>query len=173
MNDPVTLVIRHPVDPAFVTEYEGWLITSMRAVMAQDGHLGVNVIRPGDSDNTFTTVVRFANGTPLQSWVNSQVRVGLTAELASMLEEEDSPVIDDQADFRFTPNHVVFKQPPEWKQALLSYVVIAALSMAIPQLWTPVFQSHPQLGGIIPSNLIISPCTVGLVTYLIMPNVTH
>jgi antibiotic biosynthesis monooxygenase (ABM) superfamily enzyme len=173
VNDPVTLVIRHRVKPAFLSAYEGWLRTSVRAAMAQDGHLGVNVIRPGDTDTTFTTVVRFADGARLQAWVSSDVRTGLITEVAPMLEEEDHPEIDEQADFWFTPNHVNSKQPPKWKQALLSYVVIAPLSMVIPQLWTPVFQNHPELGGIIPSNLIITACIVGLVTYLIMPNVTR
>ena len=171
--DPVTLVVRHRVKPAYLSPYEEWLRTSVRAAMAHEGHLGVNVIRPGDAGSTFTTVVRFADAAKLQSWVSSEIRVRLIKEVAPMLEEEDHPEIEKQADFWFTPNHADSEQPPKWKQALLSYVVIAPLSMVIPQLWTPVFRSNPELGGIVPSNLIITACIVGLVTYLIMPNVTR
>lgn len=171
--DIVTLVVRHRVRPAYLAEYEAWLKTSVRAAMSQEGHLGVNVIRPGETDNTFTTIVRFIDSVSLQSWINSRLREQLIAEVAPMLEEEDHPEIESQAEFWFTPNHTDSKQPPKWKQALLSYVVIAPLSMVIPQLWGPVFQAHPALGGIVPSNLIITACIVGLVTYLIMPKVTR
>lgn len=172
-HDIVTLVVRHRVRPAYLSEYEAWLKTSVRAAMSQEGHLGVNVIRPGEADNTFTTIVRFIDSVRLQSWINSHLRDQLIREVAPMLEEEDRPEIESQAEFWFTPNHTDAKQPPKWKQALLSYVVIAPLSMVIPQLWGPVFQTHPSLGGIVPSNLIITACIVGLVTYLIMPKVTR
>ncbi|WP_416772729.1 antibiotic biosynthesis monooxygenase [Pseudomonas sp. RHF3.3-3] len=172
-HDIVTLVVRHRVRAQYLTEYEAWLKTSVRAAMSQDGHLGVNVIRPGEADNTFTTIVRFIDSARLQAWINSQLREQLIREVAPLLEEEDHPEIETQAEFWFTPNHADSKQPPKWKQALLSYGVIAPLSMVIPQLWGPVFQANPVLGGIVPSNLIITACIVGLVTYLIMPKVTR
>lgn len=173
LTDIVTLVVRHKVRPDALHTYEEWLKRSVRTAMSQDGHLGVNVIRPTEEDHTFTTVVRFAKAEKLQAWVNSSVRRSLIVEVTPLLQDIDAPEVSNDPEFWFTPTHADKSQPPKWKQAVLSYVVIAPLSMVIPQLWSPLFQQHPALGGVVASNLIIMFCIVGLVTFAIMPYVTR
>lgn len=56
----VTLVIQHKVRPGRAPAYEAWLKRAVSAAEQQNGHLGVNVIRSDGQNDTFTTVLRFA-----------------------------------------------------------------------------------------------------------------
>ena len=64
-------------------------------------------------------------------------------------------------------------QPPRWKQALLTYLVICPMTMVIPQLLAPLFARFPQLGGVITGNLIVNLFVILPVVFYIMPWVTH
>ncbi len=64
-------------------------------------------------------------------------------------------------------------QPPRWKQALLTYLVICPMTMIVPQLLAPLFASVPQLGGVITSNLIVNLFVILPVVFYIMPWVTR
>lgn len=43
-------------------------------------------------------------------------------------------------------------QPPRWKQALLTYLVICPMTMVVPQLLAPLFARYPQLGARSPAT---------------------
>ncbi|AYN18598.1 hypothetical protein CHR29_26900 [Pseudomonas monteilii] len=64
-------------------------------------------------------------------------------------------------------------QPPRWKQALLTYLVICPMTMVIPQLLAPLFARFPQLGGPITGNLIVNLFVILPVVFYIMPWVTR
>lgn len=64
-------------------------------------------------------------------------------------------------------------QPPRWKQALLTYLVICPMTMVIPQLLAPLFARFPQLGGVIAGNLIVNVFVILPVVFYIMPWVTR
>ena len=168
-NDVVTLVIQHRVRPGQLAAYEAWLKRAVAAAEQQSGHLGVNVIRADEQSDTFTTVLRFAQGWQLDEWINSDRRRLLVEEVLPLLEGGDDTQVRSDAEFWFTPEHPAMPQPPKWKQALLTYLVICPLTMLIPQLWLPLFQTYPALGGIVVSNLLITLCIVVPVVYLIMP----
>lgn len=64
-------------------------------------------------------------------------------------------------------------QPPRWKQALLTYLVICPMTMVIPQLLAPLFARFPQLGGVIAGNLVVNVFVILPVVFYIMPWVTR
>ncbi|MCO7054486.1 hypothetical protein [Pseudomonas juntendi] len=64
-------------------------------------------------------------------------------------------------------------QPPRWKQALLTYLVICPMTMVVPQLLAPLFARFPQLGGAITGNLIVNLFVILPVVFYIMPWVTR
>jgi antibiotic biosynthesis monooxygenase (ABM) superfamily enzyme len=173
LNSVVTLVVHHKVRCEALPSYEAWLRRTVAAARRQPGHLGVNVIRPGGEDAMFTTVVRFARAGQLQAWIDSAERAALIQEVSPLLEEGDHPLIHNDAEFWFTPAHGNVRQPPKWKQAVLTYLVICPLTMVIPRLWAPAFERYPVLGGVVPSNLLITLCIVVPVVFLIMPWVTR
>ncbi|WP_044872522.1 antibiotic biosynthesis monooxygenase [Pseudomonas sp. LFM046] len=173
LNNVVTLVIQHKVRGESLPQYEAWLRRAVKAARRWPGHLGVNVIRPDGCGVLFTTVVRFAQSAQLQAWIDSPDRAALIEEVQPLLEEGDHPLIHNDAEFWFTPGRGGVRPPPKWKQAVLTYLVICPLTMLVPRLWAPVFDRYPILGGVVPSNLLITLCIVLPVVFLIMPWATR
>ncbi|QXH56743.1 antibiotic biosynthesis monooxygenase [Pseudomonas maumuensis] len=175
MNDStvVTLVIQHKVRAEALARYETWLRHTVGVARRQPGHLDVNVIRPDDGGRQFTTVVRFAEASQLQAWVDSTERQALVAEVLPLLEEGDQTQVHDDPEFWFTPSATGASQPPRWKQAVLTYLVICPLTLVIPQLLAPLFARYPLLGDQITGNLITNLFVILPVVFYIMPWVTR
>ncbi|MDF9618978.1 antibiotic biosynthesis monooxygenase [Pseudomonas entomophila] len=169
----VTLVIQHKVRAQALAHYETWLKRAVTTARRQPGHLDVNVIRPDDGGRHFTTVVRFADAGLLQAWVNSAERQALISEVLPLLEDGDQTQVHDDPEFWFTPPSVGTAQPPRWKQALLTYLVICPMTLLIPQLLAPLFARYPLLGGPITGNLISNLFVILPVVFYIMPWVTR
>lgn len=169
----VTLVIQHKVRTDALARYEAWLRHTVSVARRQPGHLDVNVIRPDDGGRQFTTVVRFAEADQLQAWVDSPERQALINEVLPLLEEGDQTQVHDDPEFWFTPPTTGASQPPRWKQALLTYLVICPMTLIIPQLLSPLFARFPQLGGAITGNLIVNLFVILPVVFYIMPWVTR
>ena len=64
-------------------------------------------------------------------------------------------------------------QPPRWKQALLTYLVICPMTLIVPQLLAPFFARFPQLAGMVTANLIINVFVILPVVFYIMPWLTR
>lgn len=175
MNDRtvVTLVIQHKVRAEALARYEAWLRHTVSVARQQPGHLDVNVIRPDDGGRQFTTVVRFAEASQLQAWVDSAERQALINEVLPLLEEGDQTEVHDDPEFWFTPPTSGAPQPPRWKQAVLTYLVICPMTLAIPQLLAPLFVRFPLLGGPLAGNLIVNLFVIVPVVFFIMPWVTR
>ncbi|WEJ74851.1 antibiotic biosynthesis monooxygenase [Pseudomonas sp. PSE14] len=171
LNSVVTLVIQHKVRGESLPEYEAWLRRTVKAAQRWPGHLGVNVIRPDGCDSLFTTVVRFARADQLQAWIDSTERAALIGEVQALLEEGDHPLIQNDAEFWFTPRQA--PPSPRWKQACVTFLVILPLSLLVPLLWRPLFRLQPWLGGYLASNVVITASIVLLVVYLFMPAATR
>lgn len=169
----VTLVIRHQPLADQQDAYQRWLQRAVTAARAACGHLGVDVIPPAEEGAAFTTLVRFADVDQLQAWLASPERQALIAEVTPLLHEADAPEVHADAEFWFNPPRPGVRPPPAWKQAVLTYLVIAPLTMLIPPLWQPLFARYPALAGTVPSNLLITLCIVPLVVFLIMPRVSR
>ncbi|WP_332770995.1 antibiotic biosynthesis monooxygenase [Pseudomonas sp. ESBL1] len=169
----VTLVIQNKVRTDALARYEAWLRHTVSVARQQPGHLDVNVIRPDDGGRQFTTVVRFAEADQLQAWVDSPERQALINEVLPLLEEGDQTQVHDDPEFWFTPPTTGASQPPRWKQALLTYLVICPMTLVIPQLLSPLFARFPQLGGAITGNLIVNLFVILPVVFYIMPWVTR
>jgi antibiotic biosynthesis monooxygenase (ABM) superfamily enzyme len=140
MNTPhnrnvVTLVIQHKVRAQALAPYEAWLKRAVSTARQQPGHLDVNVIRPDDGGRQFTTIVRFADASLLQAWVNSAERQALVSEVLPLLEEGDQTQVHDDPEFWFTPPSTRAAPPPRWKQAVLTYLVICPMTLLIRNCW--------------------------------------
>lgn len=168
----VTLVVRHRVRPEQITAYEAWLRRTTSVADQFEGHLGVNIARSREAGLTgFTMVLRFSGHQYLQAWLESFERKQLIAEALPLLAEGDQTEVSAAKDFWFTPADAQ-SQPPRWKQACVTFLVILPLSLLVPLAWRPVFTSVPWLGGYFAANLLITATIVVLVVYLFMPMVT-
>lgn len=171
--ETVTLVVRHRVRRGQEQAYEAWLRHIIAVASESAGHLGVDVVR-GISGGLplFTCVLRFSCPEHLRSWLDSAQRRLLIEEAKPLLADGDQTEVSTLNDFWFVPADEE-RQPPRWKQACLTFVVILPLSLLMPQLWRPLFAWEPALGAYLPSNTLITVSIVLLVMYLFMPMATQ
>ncbi|MCJ1884169.1 antibiotic biosynthesis monooxygenase [Pseudomonas sp. LA21] len=169
-RESVTLIIRHRAKPGRAAEYEAILRELTHAASEFPGHLGVDVMHQGDD---FTSVLRFASANELQVWLDSAKRRELIGRATPLLTDGDQQELHSDHEFWFTPGQGDQRQPPRWKQAAVSYLVILPLVMLVPQLWKPLFAWVPALGGFVPANILITLTIVLLVVYVFMPRVTR
>lgn len=172
LPDILTLVVRHCVRPAQLPAYEAWLHRIIGVADQFEGHLGVNVMRSQSAGLTrFTIVLRFSCAQRLQAWLESHEREQLINEARPLLVEGDQTEVSAVNEFWFTPTESN-NQPPRWKQACVTFLVILPLSLLVPLAWGPVFASVPWLGSYFASGLVITATIVLLVVYIFMPMVT-
>lgn len=168
-QESVTLIIRHRAKPGSTADYETILRELTHAASEFPGHLGVDVMRQGEH---FTSVLRFASATELQDWLDSPQRRALIERAAPLLVDGDQHELHSAHEFWFSPQDNA-QQPPRWKQAVVSYVVILPLVMLVPLLWRPLFVQVPLLGSYLPANILITLTIVLLVVYVFMPRATR
>ncbi|WP_313027111.1 antibiotic biosynthesis monooxygenase [Pseudomonas lopnurensis] len=171
--ETVTLVVRHRVRRGQEQAYEAWLKRIVAIASQSAGHLGVDVIRSTSAGlSLFTCVLRFSCPERLRTWLDSAQRRQLIEEAEPLLADGDETETSTLNDFWFVPADDE-RQPPRWKQACLTFIVILPLSLLIPQLWQPLFAWQPALGTYLPSNMLITLSIVLLVVYLFMPMATR
>jgi uncharacterized protein len=174
-RDPsaVTSVIRHTVRAGSESRYEAWFREVTAIAQTFPGHRGVDFIRPPKGLRTYTVVLHFDKSEHLGRWLSSDARKRLIAEIEPYLEGGDQVEIRTGLEFWFTPPDSEQKHAKTYKQFLITWSVIFPLTIFVPWVLHPLFQTVPFLGlpGI--SNLLISAMIVGLLTYVIMPRYTR
>lgn len=172
-DEIVTLVVKHRVKAGQEAQYEAWLRQTIAVATTYPGHFGVDVIR-GKSDGLelFTCVLRFCTVAHMQSWLDSSERRDLVAKAAPMLEDGDFTEVNRHNEFWFAPV-TDMPQPPWWKQAMVSFLVICPLTLLIPLLWGPIFKAYPILSNYIVSTALATITIVLLVVYVLMPRATR
>ncbi|MDR0805429.1 MAG: antibiotic biosynthesis monooxygenase [Enterobacteriaceae bacterium] len=166
----VTLVITHNLQPNQATIYEAWLARIMPAAEKFPGHLGVHVIRPAAGSETYNIVIRFDTLDNLYTWINSDLRKELVAEIAPILAQEEHYEVRTEPEFWFTPSSPAVKKPKKWKQFLITLLVIFPSTNLVPNVTEILL---PALKGTLSLHFINDACVVGLVVYLWMPLVTR
>ena len=123
-SDNVALLIRHKVKADQISRYEAWLARIVSLSAKQEGHQGVNVLRPPSGQSDYTIVIHWASLSAAEKWTSSKDRKELIAEIADAFEAEDRPEIHPGIEFWFTPPAPGQKRPAPWKQWLVTTSVI-------------------------------------------------
>ncbi|MFL1405096.1 antibiotic biosynthesis monooxygenase [Marinobacter sp. M1N3S26] len=168
-----SIIIRHTVRQGQRERYETWLRQIIQAAAEFPGHQGVHIVRPTEGNDTFEISVRFSSKDDAETWLNSDIRRELVSDISPVLASDEQVDIKSGIDFWFTPPSSSAKQPTRWKQWLITTAVIWPLTMIVPELYRPLFQTVPDLAlwGI--RHGIIAATVVALVVYLIMPRVVR
>ncbi|SFB68915.1 hypothetical protein SAMN05216286_0310 [Kosakonia oryzae] len=169
-NKPVTLVITHSLLPEQAEMYEQWLGKIMPVAAEFPGHLGANVIRPAEGQNLWNIIIRFDTLEHLYAWTQSETRNALVKEIAPLLTEGDKTEVHTEAAFWFTPPAAHVRRPKQWKQFLLTLLVIFPSTNLVPSLTGLLL---PGLKGTLLLHFINDACVVALVVWLWMPIVTR
>jgi antibiotic biosynthesis monooxygenase (ABM) superfamily enzyme len=91
-------------------------------------------------------------------------------EIEPLLAEGDKTEVRTEAAFWFTPPEPHVRKPKQWKQFLITLLVIFPSTNVVPQVTGALL---PGLKGSLLLHLINDACVVALVVWLWMPIVTR
>jgi uncharacterized protein len=172
LNTPVTTVIRQRPLPNSVGRYEEWLKEIIPVAQSFAGHRSVNVIRPHTPADPYTIVLHFDTIANLRRWLDSKTRAKLVEQIRPFLHAEEDIDIKTGFEFWFTPE-AAKKSAKPYKQYLVTLSAIFPLTILVPWLLQPLFQSLPPLGEPGLRHLLIAAVIVGLMVYVVMPRYTR
>ncbi len=169
----VTFIINNRVIPGKEADFERFLKDINKKAMTYPGHMGVNFIRPGPNDQTYTTIVRFDNYEHLHDWLESDARKEYMKNIEDLVESDPEIRIETGLEYWFTPLAVDPKIPRRWKQMVITLSAIYPLTLLLGvffSLFDPhsVFVTEPLIHKLLGSILLVF-----LMVYLVMPGYTR
>ena len=172
-NGPVTVNVKIKAKKGRIDEFEEWMHNIIHESMRFEGHMGVNIIRPSDASNPeYIVILRFDTYQNLAKWENSETQRIWFEKGKDLWEVEPRFAKQTGLEFWFTPfsrnAQAPAMQPPRYKMAIVTGVVIFALFITLLPLIENATAHLPFLVGVVITIVVI----VVLMTYVIMPAVT-
>ena len=167
----VTAVVTHRVRPGRESGYEEWIKGIADDARGFDGYLGAHILRPelGVSPN-HVIVVQFATCVQLDAWMQSEIRKAWIERVKPLiLEPESIKVLTGLEPWFQLPGQPFHGPPKRYKQALLVWVAVAALSLLVSPVVTMLLGAWPLVLRV----LVNAAVMVVLLTYLVMPLLTR
>jgi len=167
----VTAVISHRVRPGREQGYEEWIKGISAVAREFEGHLGVNILRPHPGTATdYVIVLQFDTCDHLKHWLGSDTRQQWIERVQPLIREQETiQVLTGLESWFQLPKQSAVIAPKPYKQAILVWVGVMAVSLVIGPLIEPVLAPLPRLLAL-PINVAI---TVALLSYVIMPRLTR
>ena len=170
VNNYVTVSVSRDVVAGREADYEAWISGITTESDRFSGYLGVNVIRPSLGSRRYTIIYRFDNIDNAKAWQHSSQRQMWMEKIDGMIEGEAKfkTATGLEVWFEF-PQVASAKQPIKWRMSIILIAVVYNLIIALN------FMLAPWIGdwGIHSRTAVIVTTQVLLMTYLVMPRVTH
>lgn len=170
-NDTTALVIEHKIKKGSEKRYEKWLAEILELTGKFGGYLGREIFPPAAPNEPYIVIVRFQTESDLRTWLDSTERKAAIEPISGEFEDGDKTEVRAGIDVWFAPKNAAGKPRP-YKQFLLTSAAIYPLSLIVPQLLSPLFETMPFLKNPLLAGLIVTFVLVGLMTYLVMPFLT-
>jgi uncharacterized protein len=172
-SGPVTVNVKIKAKKGRIDEFEEWMHNIIHESMRFEGHMGVNIIRPSDASNPeYIVILRFDTYQNLAKWENSETQRIWFEKGKDLWEVEPRFAKQTGLEFWFTPfsrnAQAAAMQPPRYKMAIVTGVVIFALFITLLPLIENATAGLPFLVGVVITIAVL----VVLMTYVIMPAVT-
>ena len=169
MNDQesVTAVVTRRIVPDHQSEYAEWVHQVGKVASKFPGHQGVTYKAEGEKDECHV-VFRFDTIEHMQDWEESAERRHWLAKIEHLVEGDDSIKRLTGLEFLFAGQ----LHPKAYKMALVLIVVIFTLLMVLSPLVAFLFSALPGVPDWLVTLFQVS-LLVALMTYFIMPRVTH
>lgn len=166
----VTVSVGRDVIAGRERDYEQWISSITAQSSLFPGHLGVNVLRPTAGSRRYTIIYRFDNIAHAEAWQQSSQRQQWMSKIDGMVdgEAEFKTATGLEAWFDF-PQVAGNKQPVKWRMSLVLMFVVYNLIIAINYLLAPWIGDW----GLHARTAVVVALQVVLMTYLVMPRVTH
>lgn len=169
-DPPATVDILQRVKPGCEAEFESILTDLIEAARVFEGHLGVNVFRPGDRAHPeYRIVFKFDRISNLKRWEISAVRQKLLDRANRLTVDPGQTSILTGLETWFTlPQQPGLAPPPRYKMVLLTGATIYVLINLMNTLVLPLLAPLPPLLR----TLVVTFLMVAIMTYGMMPRLT-
>ena len=167
-DGPLTVVVTWKIKPGCEKDFEVWHRGISAAAFDFPGHLGISVLRPTKPSGEYVVIFHFDTYEHLHTWQESEVRKEWLKRAALFQADEPSYRMESGLEFWFTPP-AGEQHPPRWKMSLVAMLAIYPLVNVLGIVFGPL------LNGLSPwvAGLVITPVTILLMTYLVMPFLTR
>lgn len=166
MNQPVHIAITRRIKPGREAEFQAALREFFQTSFANTGVYGAGMLvpAPGSDSSEFGILRTFANERERDAFYASSEFKAFDARVRPLTdgEPERHQLTGLEAWFRGP----AVAQPPIWKMALLTFIAVWPVSMAVPAALTPL------IGQKVPSVIFAGAVAAGIVlvlTWIAMP----
>ena len=179
-SNPVTVIVKRIAKKDKINEFEEWLSRISKEFSNQDGSMGIDIIRPTNSNKTkseYVIIFRFNTYDNLEKWEKSAIRNEWLQKSWELSEAHYDVQKLTGLEFWFTPylkdessSRVPINPPPRYKMVIVTIPVISILLLTlVPQIRVLTeMLSIPYVIGLVIAIIIL----VLLMTYVIMPLLT-
>lgn len=163
-NGPLTVVATWRVRRGAEGEFEAWRREISAAALTFPGHMGVNVIRPGNESREYAVIFRFDTYEHLRDWQKSALRQQLLQNAEKLVEHEPSYRLESGLEYWFTPASPT-AAPATWKMAVVTVLAVWPVSIVVPWLLNPLMHNlaMPLQALLVAMGIVI------LLTWAVMP----
>ena len=170
-DPPVTVSVKRQVKPGCQTAFEDFLTGIINASMTFEGHLGTNVFRPTDpQDSEYLIVFKFDKQSNLRRWEESECRKQWMArgDVLTVGSPQFEVITGLETWFTLGTQKPIIP-PPKYKMAAVSWMAIFPLINLINPLLFPLVRDfHPILRSFVTTAILVP-----LMTYIVMPRMTR
>ncbi|MCX2975515.1 antibiotic biosynthesis monooxygenase [Halieaceae bacterium IMCC8485] len=168
-SGPVTISIERRVVKGRESEFEAWVSGITVEALKFQGHMGVNVIRPGSGSSNYVTIFRFDDYEHSKTWEGSDVRREWLDKLGDIIEGDAKIMKGTGLEFWFDLPELPVVRPSPHKMALVLFFTVYAMLLVINTLLAPFVQNWTMELRLLAGVMLQVP----LMTYLVMPQVTR
>ncbi|MEO1132263.1 MAG: antibiotic biosynthesis monooxygenase [Cyanobacteria bacterium J06639_1] len=168
----VTAVITHRVKEGQTQLYEQWIEGISAAARSFEGHIGVNILRPpANAQPDYVIVLQFDACARLNVWLNSETRKAWIERVKPLIKDRETIQVLTglEAWFQLPTTQARRSAPKRYKQAILVWIAVMIVSLAVSPLVDPLLASLPWPLGLA-ANVAL---TVFFLSYVLMPLLTR
>lgn len=170
-DGPVTTSVARKIMPGQEAAYEAWIVGVSHAAAQYPGHQGVSVLRPSQAtQGEYVLIYRFDSYTHGRAWEESDERHAWVQKLDGISVGQATFTKVTGLEFWFDlPTVSVALKPTPYKMALTLIVVVFSLVYPLQLTFGAWLSGAPLWLKV----LVIVVLQVLLMTYIVMPRVTH
>lgn len=167
-DQPITVTVARTVLPDNREAFEDWADGIQSRVSDYPGHLGSTMLSPGQGEDEYHIVYRFADAETLHNWEDSQERAQWLAKLEEMVESERFAHVTGLETWFSLPDRAD-QRPSRWKMVIVTSTVIFGLQVLIQAFLLSTLLHWP----LVLRAAIMSVAMTLLMTYVVMPRTTR
>jgi uncharacterized protein len=168
-SEPIAVLVSRRPRKGKEREFEQALSDTINTALQFPGHLGVTVLKPqANESEAYRIIVKFDSGKHFQEWYHSPEASHWFDVLARLEEKPANLEMMTGLETWFTVSNGTVRPivpPPRYKMAIVTWLAIFLLIVAINLLFGSFLASLPMLLR----TFILTVVLVALMTYVVMP----